>query len=152
MSSIKKVLFPVDLSESSPKIVPMIKEMVELLQAELHILFVARAFEHYAGLGVAIPYIHDFEAELTKQAERGLVEFLETHFQGMKYVSAVLPGDPAEKILDYAKNEGIGMIIMGTHGRKGIERIIFGSVAEFVVKYSRVPVLTIKPNWEESRA
>jgi nucleotide-binding universal stress UspA family protein len=151
MSSIKKILFPVDLSESSPQLVPMVKEMTKVLGADLHVLFVARAFEHYAGLGVAIPYIHDFEAELTKQAEKGLIEFLETHFQGEKYVSAVLPGDPAERILDYAKNEGISMIIMGTHGRKGIERIIFGSVAEFVVKYSRVPVLTIKPNWQNNR-
>ena len=150
MSSIKKILFPVDLSESSPKFVPMVKEMVEMLDAELHILFVARAFEHYAGLGVAIPYIHDFEAELTKQAEKGLVEFLETYFQGMKYATAVMAGDPAEKILEYVKNNGIDMIVMGTHGRKGIERIIFGSVAEFVVKYSRVPVLTVKPNWREN--
>jgi nucleotide-binding universal stress UspA family protein len=57
----------------------------------------------------------------------------------------VVLGDAAEEILNYAKTEGIDLIIMGTHGRKGIERIIFGSVAERVVKKSPIPVLTVNP-------
>jgi nucleotide-binding universal stress UspA family protein len=54
-------------------------------------------------------------------------------------------GDAAEEILKYVRSEGIDLIIMGTHGRKGLEKIVFGSVAERVVQKSPVPVLTINP-------
>jgi nucleotide-binding universal stress UspA family protein len=57
----------------------------------------------------------------------------------------VILGDAAEKILEYAKNEDMDMIIMGTHGRKGMDRVIFGSVAEKVVKMSPVPLFIINP-------
>ena len=43
------------------------------------------------------------------------------------------------------QSEGVDLVIMGTHGRKGLERIIFGSVAERVVKNSPIPVLTVNP-------
>jgi nucleotide-binding universal stress UspA family protein len=54
-------------------------------------------------------------------------------------------GDAAQEVLNYIQSEGIDLVIMGTHGRKGLEHIIFGSVAERVVKHSPVPVLTVNP-------
>jgi nucleotide-binding universal stress UspA family protein len=47
--------------------------------------------------------------------------------------------------LDYISDEEIDLVIMGTHGRKGLDRVFFGSVADRVVKMSPVPVLTINP-------
>ena len=57
----------------------------------------------------------------------------------------ILSGDPAQEILKTIESEGIDLVIMGTHGRKGLEHIFFGSVAETVVKKLPVPVLTINP-------
>ena len=57
----------------------------------------------------------------------------------------IILGDAAEEVLNYVQSEGIDLVIMGTHGRKGLEHIIFGSVAERVVKQSPVPVLTVNP-------
>jgi nucleotide-binding universal stress UspA family protein len=57
----------------------------------------------------------------------------------------IVSGDPAQEILKMIVSEAIDLVIMGTHGRKGLEHIIFGSVAENVVKKSPVPVLTINP-------
>jgi nucleotide-binding universal stress UspA family protein len=54
-------------------------------------------------------------------------------------------GAPAEKILALVQKEKIDMIIMGAHGRAGLERVIFGSVANKVVKSATCPVLTIHP-------
>ena len=54
-------------------------------------------------------------------------------------------GDAAEEILTRANDEGADLIVMGTHGRKGIDRILFGSVAEKVVKNASMPVLTVRP-------
>jgi nucleotide-binding universal stress UspA family protein len=54
-------------------------------------------------------------------------------------------GSPAEKILALVQKEKVDMIIMGAHGRAGLERVIFGSVANKVVKSAPCPVLTIHP-------
>ena len=70
---------------------------------------------------------------------------MEEQFESDSCTARVVLGDPAEEILNYAQAEGIDLIIIGTHGRKGLERIIFGSVAERVLKKSPVPVLTVNP-------
>jgi nucleotide-binding universal stress UspA family protein len=61
----------------------------------------------------------------------------------VKYV--VQKGNAGETIVAYAKNNGMGLIAMGTHGHSGMGRIIFGSIAEYVVRESGLPVLMIKP-------
>lgn len=145
MTKVEKILFPVDLSEAAPLIVPWVKELAQKFQAEIHVIFVARAFEHYAGLGVPLPYIDNFETEVVKQGKIRLEEFMEEHFRDARALSRVLPGNPAEEIVDYAREQEIDLIAMGTHGRKGLEKIVFGSVAEHVLKNSSVPVLTVNP-------
>jgi nucleotide-binding universal stress UspA family protein len=57
----------------------------------------------------------------------------------------VLSGDPVEVILNVIENEDVDLVVLGTHGRKGLEHTVFGSVAENVVRRSPVPVLTINP-------
>ena len=145
MRSIKKILFPVDLSEVSPKIAPYVGEMAAKFDAEIHLLFVARILQHFTSIYVPHPSIKNFEAEVVKEEKKKLQEFVQEQFEGGPCKAHVILGDPAEEILHYAQAEGIDLIIMGTHGRKGIERIFFGSVAEQVVKKSQVPVLTVNP-------
>lgn len=145
MKFAKKILFPVDLSEVSPKIAFYVKEMAAEFDSEVHLLFVARILQHFTSIYVPHPSVSNFEGEIAKGAEKKLEEFVEQHFQGFSPKTKVVLGDAAEEILNYAEVEGINLIIMGTHGRKGIERIIFGSVAERVVKNSPIPVLTVNP-------
>ncbi|MBU2547736.1 MAG: universal stress protein [Proteobacteria bacterium] len=142
---VQYILFPVDLSEVSRVLVPWVKEMAVKHQARVLVLFVARAFEHYAGMGVPLPYINNFEEEVAKQGEMRLREFMEINFRDPLVSSKVVTGYPSEEILKMARSERPDMIIMGTHGRRGLEKIIFGSVAEEVVKKSPVPVLLIPP-------
>ena len=59
--------------------------------------------------------------------------------------SKIVTGYPAEEIIKLAESENVDLIVMGTHGRSGIDRILFGSVAEKVVKNASKPVLTIHP-------
>ena len=58
--------------------------------------------------------------------------------------TAVLEGSPSREIVRYAEREGCDLIVMGTHGRGGIDRLLLGSVAERVVRSSEVPVLTVR--------
>jgi len=150
MEFFKKILFPVDLSEVSPKLVPYVKEMAAKFDAEVHLLFVARILQHFTSIYVPHPSIMNFEGEVVQGAEKKLQEFVQEQFEGGPCKAHVILGDPAEEILNYAQAEGIDFIIIGTHGRKGLERIIFGSVAERVVKKSPVPVLTVNPYGKSS--
>ena len=146
MKEFKKILFPVDLSESSPKIVPFVKSMANKYDAEIHLLFVARILQHFTSIYVPYYSINLFETELSEGAEKGLHEFKEGYFIDLPETkSSVVLGDAAEEILAYVLSEGVDLIIMGTHGRKGVDKVIFGSVAEKVVKSSPVPVLIVNP-------
>ncbi|MGD8294304.1 MAG: universal stress protein [Desulfobacterales bacterium] len=146
MKKFKRVLFPVDFSESSTKIVPYVQAMAEQLESEIHILFAARVFEYFTSIYVPHPSINKFEKEIIEGAEKRLYEFMDEHFSKFPNTKAtVVAGDASEQIINYIEDHSIDLVIMGTHGRKGMDKIIFGSVAERVVKTSPVPVMVVNP-------
>jgi len=146
MKIFKQILFPVDLSETSPKLVPYVKLMAKQFDAKVHLLFVARIFQHFTGTYVPHVSINQFEAELIQGAEKRLHEFKDEYFGDFENTSVkVIPGDISEEILSYIETENIDMLIMGTHGRKGMDKVLFGSVADRVMKMSTVPVFLVNP-------
>jgi nucleotide-binding universal stress UspA family protein len=64
---------------------------------------------------------------------------------GIKVECVVLAGMPGETIVSYAEANEIDLIAIATHGRSGVRRLIFGSVADFVLRNSHLPILLIKP-------
>jgi nucleotide-binding universal stress UspA family protein len=139
---IKKVLVPVDFSENSKKVLEAAGYFSGMCQAELNAVFVVQSFDDYSGFFVPHMPVAKFEEEMVEAAENKMESFLEKH----KNVKAkVLVGDVAEEIIRYAEGSGMDLIVMGTHGYKGLEKVMFGSVAEKVVRSSPCPVLTINP-------
>jgi len=65
-------------------------------------------------------------------------------FAGLDAESIILKGDPAEKILDFADEHNVDMIVVGSLGKSGIERFALGSVSEKVVRHAKVPVLVVR--------
>jgi nucleotide-binding universal stress UspA family protein len=65
--------------------------------------------------------------------------------QGIASQAVTVKGGAAEEILSYVEKNGVDLIVMSTHGRSGLSRFLFGSVAEKVSRHSRVPVLLISP-------
>jgi nucleotide-binding universal stress UspA family protein len=146
MHDFKKILFPVDLSESSAKIVPFVKSLASRYDARLHLLFVARVFDYFTSMYVPHPSVSQFEKEVIEGAEKRLYEFADESFKDLPGTKTqVVAGDPSEEILNYIGAHGIDLVVMGTHGRKGLDKVIFGSVAERVVKSSKVPVMVVNP-------
>jgi len=146
MKEFKRILFPVDLSESSTKIVPYVQTLAEKFEAKIYILFAARVFDYFTSMYVPYPSISSFEKEIIEGAEKRLYEFVDEHFSefpGTK--TAVVAGDAAEKIIEYIGDQHIDLVIMGTHGRKGMDKIFFGSVADRIVKTAPVPVMVVNP-------
>ena len=62
---------------------------------------------------------------------------------GVAFEKTVKEGNPGEEIIDFAKDAGISVIVMGSVGRTGLDKFLLGSVAEKVVRNSKVPVLTV---------
>ncbi len=146
MKEFNKILFPLDLSEASPKIIPFVTTMAQKFGSEIHLLFVARVFGHFSGIYVPHPSIDKFEDEIVEGAKKRLKEFTEEYFSDFPETRAeVVAGDISEEILKYTGSKGIDLLILGTHGRKGLEKVVFGSVAERVAKASPVPVLLVNP-------
>jgi nucleotide-binding universal stress UspA family protein len=143
MPEIKKILYPVELSPISEKIVDHVAFWVEKFGAEVHVIHVVPNPTDYAT-----PYFSEWillktKAELLQEAERQLAAFCDAHLPQAKV--SVLMGDPVEEIVNYVRKNGISLVIMGTHGRKGLDRVVLGSVANRVVRRSPVPVVTINP-------
>jgi len=147
MPEFKKILFPVDLSEVSAEIIPYVTTLAKTFQADLHVLFVARIFKYYDTIYVPPVSIVDFEEKIVTGGQRRLDEFVADHLKDCCVsVVKVIPGDPAEEIVRYIDAEGIDLVVMSTHGRKGLDRVLFGSVANHVVTTSSVPVMTVNPH------
>jgi nucleotide-binding universal stress UspA family protein len=146
MLSFKKILAPIDLSEASPKLVPYILAMAAKFDAEIHLLFVARISSYLTGFYVPSPSIYEFEKSVFEGAQRRLYEFYDEYFKDWTRTHAsVVQGDISETILDYIDENDIDLLIMGTHGRKGLDRVAFGSVADRVIKASSIPVFVVNP-------
>jgi len=128
MVEFKKILFAVDLSEASPKLVPYVTTAAEKFDSEIHLLFVVRVLQHFASIYVPHATISNFEREIAEGAEKKLHEFKEAYFGSFpNVITTVLIGSVGEEILNYIQSAGIDLLIMGTHGRQGLDKIIFGS-------------------------
>ncbi len=145
MIEIKKIICAVDLSEHSKLIAEYATMYAKLSGASIIAIYAAPTLTQYSGFHVPPNTVDSFVGEIVSGAESAMAEFIGTQFPGVEVRSEVLVGYAAEEITSIAEREKADLIIMGTHGRTGIDRIIFGSVAEKVVKTSPVPVLTIRP-------
>jgi len=146
MKQINKILFPIDFAENYDSLLPWVSTFVEKFGATLYVAFVTQDLSNFATFYVPHSNIKSFQDEAKAAAEKRMAAAAKDHFQNCpKLKTVVLVGSPAEKILELARQENIDLIIMGAHGRKGLERVFFGSVADKVVTGAPCPVLTIHP-------
>ncbi len=142
---IKKLLCAVDFSESSTQVADYAVAMARAFNAKVVVLYSAPSLTQYVGFHVPATSIDTFVGEIVSGAEKAMDTYLAENFPGVETEGRVVTGYADEEILRVAEEENVDIIIMGTHGRKGIDRILFGSIAEKVVKSSPRPVLTIRP-------
>ncbi|SPF39613.1 Universal stress protein [Syntrophobacter sp. SbD1] len=146
MKDVKRILFPVDLSEASPNLAADVLTLARKFDASVDLLFVSTPVESFASFLLPNQSLETLDDDIQNAAGKKLQEF-EGHFfsECPNTRCKIRRGDPAEEILRYAGSEDIGLIVIGTHGRKGLDRAVFGSVAEKVVRGSSIPVMSINP-------
>jgi nucleotide-binding universal stress UspA family protein len=137
--NIKKILVPTDFSEPSEAALFHATALARQANAVLLIAHVHEPVEVYTDTGFAGYPVAGGEEAL----ERTLEEVRPPDAQ-VGYVHRMLHGNAADEITRLAENEDVDMIVMGTHGRSGLTRLLMGSVAEAVVRRAKCPVLTVK--------
>ncbi len=154
MEPIGTVLVPVDFSDCAPGVVQRAAWLARRLEASL-VLF--HAYEVPAGLASAarvepVPGAPSLPVggHLRAAAEGRLKGYLDIAAEeGVEAETRVVEGAPVEAILETVEEAGAGLVVMGTHGRRGLHRLLLGSVAEAVVRRADVPVLTVRSRWHE---
>jgi nucleotide-binding universal stress UspA family protein len=133
----RKLLCPVDFSEESRAALRVAVDLASRFGAELTI-FHAHGSD---ALTASAPQTQGTIAEWKLEAER---------LGAARVVVASEGGDPRMVIVEHAQRNGFDLVVMGTHGRTGRDRQLIGSVAETVVRASRVPVLTVHADFEKT--
>lgn len=147
MKDVKKILVPVDMTEDAGKIIAFAVSFSEKLGSPITLLHVVQDLQKWGKLYVPHMSMNAFQKDALAAAKKLMDQFCEEHLKGVSGIEKiVVSGDPASEILNLIDTAGIGLVIMGTHGRKGLEHMVFGSVARRVTRKSRVPVLTINPD------
>jgi nucleotide-binding universal stress UspA family protein len=143
---ITKILFPCDLTENVTKVLPYVLSFSEKYDSTVYLLHVVQDLQKWGKLYLPHPSMDKAQKEAIKGAKKALGRICDEQMQGCpNFQRKIVSGDATTEILKTIESEGIDLVIMGTHGRKGLESIIFGSVAENVVKKSPVPVITVNP-------
>lgn len=139
MISLKRILVPTDFSETSEAAVKYGMALARVFKAQLYLLHVpepgeAAGVEHPIGL-----------ADITQNPAGEQLSTLLTdeEMAELRPERVMRNGKPSNEIVRYAQENDIDLIVMGTHGREGVARVMIGSVAEMVVRRAPCPVLTV---------
>jgi nucleotide-binding universal stress UspA family protein len=135
----RKVVFPTDLSPASKHALQWATSLARDGGGMLIIIHVEEPPMAYGG-GELYYGVHEPDRE---HLRRALAEIKPTD-PAVNCTHKLLVGDPAEAIVQTAEEERADLIVMGTHGRTGLTRLLMGSVAEAVVRKAKCPVLTVK--------
>lgn len=142
------ILVPTDGSDAAERAFEEALDLADLCDATVHAMYVIdnNAVAWAAG-GDDLDYGADVSTLLEKLEEDG--EKLTTEIatkaedRGIDITRAVVDGTPYRQILQYAEDNGIDCIVMGTYGRRGLDNV-FGSTTERIVRRATVPVLTVR--------
>ena len=144
MSAASHILLTTDFSPASEEAVGKAGELARAMGARLTVLHVHR---HAPAAPEAVIPAEKYvtSADLDAEVRQNLEDLRRTMLQGVESVSAVSIENVSAPlaICDYAEKHGVDLIVIGTHGRTGVPRLLIGSVAEKVVRHSKCPVMVV---------
>lgn len=145
MKDFANILVAIDFSDSSDNAFKLALNMAEKYSARLILLHVINEPVDLRGFYVPHISFEKLEEEIEQGARKLMESFCRQHLQGFdNYQTLIVPGLPFEQIIQQAEQLSVDLIILGTHGRTGLDHVLFGSTAEKVVRKSPKPVLTVR--------
>jgi nucleotide-binding universal stress UspA family protein len=144
MKTVQKIIVPVDFAENTGKLVTYACYMAERLAATIHFVHVVAAYPGDVMIGA--PFAEEYRDKVYFAAEERMANLLhDTKEHCLGCTGQTINGEPVEKIIEIAEEKDADLIIISTHGAKGLEKILLGSVAERVLKRAHCPVLIMNP-------
>ena len=140
----KRALVPLDGSSVAEAIIPFILDIAGPLDMEVDLLRVVEPLAPMVIEGSRHVDVEDIEARRTDAEEYLAPIAVELRNKGVKVESRVRRGNPAEEIVAAARETGADLIAMSTHGRGGLGRLVFGSVAQAVLRHVDMPVFLMR--------
>ncbi len=143
----KRICCPIDFSDASRAAMEVAADLARRFDADLVLLhaYPIPGYTFPDGSVVASPRMMQ---ELADQAERHLETWradAEKLLGAARVTTEKAIGEPAAEIISFAAGSGADLLVLGTHGRTGLEHALMGSIAERVVRRARCPVLTVRP-------
>jgi universal stress protein A len=137
--NLKKILFSTDFSHTGDAALALATVLARDTGAKLLIVHVEEPPVAYGGgeLYYGMPEPN------TEDLDKMLKDVVPTD-EAIPYEHHMITGSPASAIIRFAEDEGVDLIVLGTHGRSGLPRLLMGSVAEAVVRKAHCPVLTFR--------
>lgn len=140
-----EILLASDGSDAAEAAIGHALRIADKFDSTLHVVYVLKTGELSPDVNDAAEH-----PELRDKRDRALNTPTErAERAGVTATTAAVRGSPSDALLRYAREEGIDLIVMGTHGRSGLDRIFMGSVAEHVVRNAPAPVVTIRPDQKD---
>jgi len=145
---IRRILCPTDFSEFSDMAFRYALSIAQHYRGKLFVEHVVESWQHPEAAFVPAHYYVEFRSHLLRQGQEELQKFVENHANnGIRPEPVVDQGIAADSILAFAEAQEVDLIVMGTHGRRGFDRLMVGSVTERVLRKASCPVLAVhKPS------
>jgi len=145
MKKFKTILFANDFAETSEEVFDYALSLARKYGAKLLIVHVINEPVDLRGFYVPHISFENLEKEIVEGAEKMMDKFCRTKVKDFAdYETMILSGIPYEEIIKKAEEAQASLIVMGTHGRRGLDHMLFGSTAERVVRGAGCPVLTVR--------
>jgi nucleotide-binding universal stress UspA family protein len=145
MKPFSKILTAIDFSENSECAFDYALTLATQFGAELTIIHVINEPVDLRGFYVPHISFEQLEKEIEESAVKMMESFCSSKLGGFtNYQTAIVTGIPSDEITAAAAKIDASLIVLGTHGRTGLDRILFGSTAERVVRSASCPVLTVR--------
>lgn len=139
----KKILIATDGSEYTKKAVDYGVDLSKHTGAKLHAIYVV---DTAAFASIPMDAAWESMYELLRQEGNEATKYVaeKAEAEGLEIERLTVEGHPADELIKYAESNSIDMIILGTIGKSGLDRFLLGSVAEKVVRNSKIPVLVVR--------
>jgi len=144
MKQFNNILFATDFSDASGPAADYAISLAQLTGAHLHVLHVINELDEHQRVMIPHEAFQLLQKEVELQTFRELDDFCKGQASEISTTPHAVVGTAFQKILETGAKVNADLVVMGTHGRTGVEHVIVGSTAERVVRRSKIPVLTVR--------
>lgn len=149
-SFFRKIMIATDGSENTKDSVKAGVELARISGATVYVVYVVST-DYFSSMSVDFGWETMYEV-LKKEGEEAIEAVVEAgKAAGIPVESVLLEGHPAPELIDFAEKEGMDLVVMGTLGRSGLDRLLLGSVAGNVVRHCKVPVMVVRGEKTEEK-